>query len=151
LFQAYPDTTACYGHACLPSDFDAVFEWENGLVGSDEHIYSAGDPGHHPRAFGAFARALRRAVARGERQVECALRKMTSRVAETFRLDGVGRLRDGGRADFCLWDLSKIADNATPENPALPADGVALLFLDGSPAYAPAPPRVPDASAEKKT
>ena len=72
----------------------------------------------HPRAYGNFPRLIAEYVRK--RQVltlEDAVRKISSLPATRMRLFDRGALREGLWADITVFDLDRIQDNATYENP----------------------------------
>ncbi|MCA0377413.1 MAG: D-aminoacylase [Gemmatimonadetes bacterium] len=86
----------------------------------------------HPRAYGTFARILGRYVR--EQQVLTladAVRRMTSRPAETLRLARRGRLAPGYHADVVVFDPATVSDRATFTQPHQYAVGVRDVFVNG--------------------
>jgi N-acyl-D-aspartate/D-glutamate deacylase len=104
-------------------------------VGSDGHIYDTGQRGHHPRAFGAFARFLARCRDDGWLTLEQGIRKLTSQAACRFRFPDSGRIADGVPADLCLFDPGRVKDRASFREPSRAAEGVAMTFLGGRPTF----------------
>jgi N-acyl-D-amino-acid deacylase len=86
----------------------------------------------HPRAYGCFARVLRKYV-REEQLIplEEAVRKMTSLPAETLGLDHRGRLAPEFFADIVVFDPKTIQDHATFEQPHQYATGVKHVLVNG--------------------
>jgi N-acyl-D-amino-acid deacylase len=97
-----------------------------------EGIFLKADP--HPRAYGAFARVLGTYV-RDERilTLEEAIRRMTTLPAESLRLDGRGRLREGAYADVVVFDPDEVRDLATPDDPHRYSTGVRHVLVNGTP------------------
>jgi N-acyl-D-amino-acid deacylase len=94
----------------------------------------------HPRLWGAFARVLGEyARDRGLFPIQEAVRKMTSLPAGVFGLKDRGQVREGGFADLVLFDPAAVRDRATYEQPRLPAEGIANVFVNGRQAW-PLPP-----------
>ncbi|HSM04733.1 MAG TPA: D-aminoacylase [Longimicrobiales bacterium] len=86
----------------------------------------------HPRSYGTFPRVLRRYVL--EREVltlEEAIRKMTSWPAARMGLADRGLLREGFWADLVVFDLDRIADRATYDEPTLFPEGVDHVLVNG--------------------
>jgi len=86
----------------------------------------------HPRAYGAFARVLRRYVQ--EKRIltlEDAVRKMTWAVASRLGLSDRGRLATGCYADIVIFDPETIADLATFEKPHQLSTGVRDVWVNG--------------------
>jgi N-acyl-D-aspartate/D-glutamate deacylase len=86
----------------------------------------------HPRAFGAFPRALSRFVRDlGVISLERAIAQMTAVAAnEVFCYDR-GRLAPGLAADIIVFDPSAIVDSATFAEPHKPAEGVHYVIVNG--------------------
>ena len=88
----------------------------------------------HPRAFGCFPRVFRRFVR--ERKTltnEEAVRRMTSLPASLFNLRGRGSIAQNAYADLVVFDPARIGDRATYEQPYVAAEGIAHVFVNGSP------------------
>ena len=90
----------------------------------------------HPRAYGAFARVLARAVReKGLLKLEEAVRKMTSQAARALNLGrGVGTIAPGQAADLVVFDPARIEDRATFADPTQLAVGVEHVLVGGRPA-----------------
>lgn len=106
-------------------------------VGSDAGAaLVAGEPDvlglPHPRSYGTFPRVLARYV-RDEKilPLEEAVRKMTSWPATRMRLERRGLLREGFWADVVIFDLDRIQDRATYDEPLLMPDGVDWVLVNG--------------------
>lgn len=86
----------------------------------------------HPRTYGSFARKYSKYVV-AERVI--ALREFIERsstlAADTFRLDGRGRLKAGAYADIVLFDPKRFAARATYAQPTLIAAGVSTVLVNG--------------------
>jgi N-acyl-D-amino-acid deacylase len=85
----------------------------------------------HPRAYGSFPRVLGRYVREGVQRLEETIRKMTSWPAGRFRLNDMGILRPGFRADITVFDHQKIKDMATYENPKSYPKGIKYVIVNG--------------------
>jgi N-acyl-D-amino-acid deacylase len=134
IMRRAPSATACYQHACLPSDYEHVLRWRRGFVGGDGHAYSKGEGGHHPRSFGAVAKSFRLLVDRGWLTEEEAIAKLTGEPRRVFKIDG-GRIADGHAANLCLWNPSVFRDQATLASPNALALGISAVFYEGCPVY----------------
>jgi N-acyl-D-amino-acid deacylase len=86
----------------------------------------------HPRAYGTFPRVLGR-YAREKRvlALEEAVRKMTSQAAAAFGFDGLGLVREGGRANLVVFDPETIVDRATFEDPVQYPEGIRDVLVGG--------------------
>ena len=86
----------------------------------------------HPRSYGAFPRKLQRYVR--ERQVvdlPFAIRSMTALAAEVFGLKDRGLIREGAYADLLVFDLARVSETATYENPHQIAEGIETTVVNG--------------------
>ncbi|MDP9422987.1 MAG: amidohydrolase family protein [Pseudomonadota bacterium] len=86
----------------------------------------------HPRVYGSFARKYRKYVA-AERVLS--LREFIERssafTADTFGIEGRGRLKPGAYADVVVFDPKRYAERATYEQPTLLAEGVRTVVVNG--------------------
>lgn len=91
----------------------------------------AGKP--HPRVFGSFPRVLGKYV-REEKvlSLEEAIKKMTSKPAEVFGLQGRGSLKVGNFADIVVFDPETIIDKGTYTNPAEYPAGIKYVLINGN-------------------
>jgi N-acyl-D-aspartate/D-glutamate deacylase/beta-lactamase class A len=102
-------------------------------VGSDAGAFPESEGGTgHPRGGGTFTRILAHFV-RDERvlSLEEAIAKMTSRPARKLGLSGRGVLVRGAYADIAVFDLSKLEDRATFENPRRLPRGFRAVIVNG--------------------
>lgn len=88
----------------------------------------------HPRAYGNFARLLRKYV-REEQLIslEEAIRRLTSLPASNLKIDRRGRLAPGYFADVVVFDPDRVQDHATFEEPHQYATGVVHVLVNGTP------------------
>jgi N-acyl-D-amino-acid deacylase len=86
----------------------------------------------HPRAYGAFTRFLGHYV-RDEKvaTLQDAIRRLTRRPAQDFKLKNRGCLEAGCYADIVVFDPKTIADHATFAKPHQYATGVVHVFVNG--------------------
>jgi len=100
------------------------------MVGSDG-IVSSGQP--HPRAFGSFPRFICKGVTeRKQILLETAIEKITSKVARRFSLNNKGQIKKGMDADITIFDLKKLKDIATFDDPIRPPQGIEWVILQGA-------------------
>ena len=87
----------------------------------------------HPRFYGTFPRVLGYYV-REQKVINLpdAIRKMTSLAAQITGLTDRGLLRPGMAADITIFDLEKISDKATFENPAQYPVGIPYVIVNGT-------------------
>lgn len=115
------------------ADVERIMAYPRTMIGSD------GLPGTkhpHPRLWGTFPRVLGRYVRdRGVLSLEDAVHRMTGLAADTFHLQGRGRIEVGTFADIVIFDANQIADRATYQEPQQPADGIALVLVAGTPVW----------------
>lgn len=86
----------------------------------------------HPRSYGTFPRILARYVRdEGILTLPEAVRKMTSWPATRMRLEGRGLLREGFWADVVVFDLDRVQDRATYDEPVLFPEGIDYVLVNG--------------------
>ena len=104
--------------------------WTMTCTDGDLPRFGVGKP--HPRAYGAFARKLKRYVSeRGTVNIEAAIRSMTTLPASVFGMKDRGQLRPGAFADVLIFDLARVNDAATYENPHQLAEGMNDIIVNG--------------------
>jgi N-acyl-D-amino-acid deacylase len=110
-------------------DVRRILSFPATMIGSDGLPH---DEFPHPRLWGTFPRVLGH-YARdvGLFSLEEAVRKMTSLSAVAFGIKERGVIAEGNFADLVLFDPKTVIDSATFENPAEPAAGIALVFVNG--------------------
>ncbi len=124
-------------HMMTEADVELALQQRWVSVGSDAG--AAVDPGAtdglglpHPRSYGTFPRILARYVRdRGTLELEDAVRKMTSWPATRMRLEGRGLIREGMWADLVIFDLDRVQDRATYEEPTRFPEGIDLVVVNG--------------------
>jgi N-acyl-D-amino-acid deacylase len=111
------------------------------MVGSDSAgladygPLSKGKP--HPRAFGTFPRLISKYVRQeGRLSLAEAIYKMSYLPCKKFRISGRGWLTPGNFADMLLFDLERIADKSTYENPFCYPEGIHYVIVNGKIAIA---------------
>jgi N-acyl-D-amino-acid deacylase len=87
----------------------------------------------HPRVYGSFARKYARyVVAERVLTLRQFIERSSTLAADTFRLDGRGRLKPGAYADVVVFDPRRYAARATYEQPMLTAAGVRTVLVNGA-------------------
>jgi N-acyl-D-aspartate/D-glutamate deacylase len=107
------------------------------LIGSDGTALApygvTGQGKPHPRYYGTFPRVLGHYVRElGLLSLHEAIRKMTGGSAAALGLVERGLIREGFRADLCLFDPARIADQATYDDPHRYAAGITLVVVNGT-------------------
>jgi dihydroorotase/N-acyl-D-amino-acid deacylase len=90
------------------------------------------DAGAHPRAYATFTRVLAKYV-RDEKLItleEC-VRKMTSLAASRAKLADRGTIRPGMKADIAVFDVAKLRDVSTYDEPHHYSEGVSQVIVNG--------------------
>ena len=86
----------------------------------------------HPRSYGTFPRILAKYVRdEGVLALPEAVRKMTSWPATRMRLEDRGVLREGAWADITVFDLARVRDAATYDEPVLFPEGIEYVLVNG--------------------
>jgi N-acyl-D-aspartate/D-glutamate deacylase len=89
----------------------------------------------HPRKYGTYPRKIREYVLnRHVITLPRMIQASSLQVAETFNLKDRGKLAPGYFADVIVFDEKTIADRSTYENPALFAEGMKYVIVNGKPA-----------------
>lgn len=102
------------------------------MTSSDGTLVEMGSGVPHPRAYGTFPRKLRRyVVERGVVSLEHAIRSMTSLPAAVMRVPDRGMLRPGAFADIVVFDLARVRDAATYQQPHQLAEGMVHVLVNG--------------------
>lgn len=105
------------------------------MTASDGDLVPPGEGVPHPRGNGTFPRKIRRYVLEeGAVDLAAAVRSMTSLPATVFRMRGRGELREGAVADVVVFDLARLRDRATFEEPHRLSEGVVHVLVAGVPA-----------------
>lgn len=117
------------------------------LIGSDALTIppapnsSQPKPYVHPRTYGTFPKVFRWLVRETNKlSWHEAVSKMTGKTAGKLGLKNRGLIREGYFADLVIFDPEAIADQASYENPHLPAKGIDWVFINGKPALAEGQP-----------
>ena len=88
----------------------------------------------HPRAYGSYPRILGRYVReRAALTLEEAVRKMSSQAADAMHFSDRGRIATGQAADLVAFELERVADRATFEEPMQLPVGIEHVIVGGVP------------------
>ncbi len=102
------------------------------MTSSDGGLATMGVGVPHPRFYGAFPRKIRRyVIERGVIDLATAIRSMTQTPATVFEMEGRGVLRPGAFADVVVFDLERLRDLATYDDPHRLCEGVVHLLVNG--------------------
>jgi N-acyl-D-amino-acid deacylase len=113
-------------------DIEGIMRQQWTMTCTDGDLVRMGEGVPHPRAYGAFARKLKKYVAeRGTIDIANAVRSMTTLPAAVFGLKDRGQLRPGAFADILIFDLSKVNDAATYEKPHQLSEGIDDIIVNG--------------------
>lgn len=87
----------------------------------------------HPRNYGAFPRKIRKYV-REEKVLDLAsaIRTMTAMPAAVLRLRDRGIIHEGAVADLVVFDLERLTDQATYQNPHQLSQGMVYVLVNGT-------------------
>lgn len=122
-----PETiTVC--HVMKHEDVDMALLHPNVMLASDG-LFNNGQG--HPRGAGTFPRFIKNYVKTGKISLYDAINKMSTMQAKKLNLDKKGRLNVGSDADIVIFDLEKISDNATFDNPDAKPEGIEYVIIDG--------------------
>ena len=87
----------------------------------------------HPRSYGTYTRVIGRYVRElGWLELEDAVRKCSSSVADRLGIRDRGLLRDGMFADVIIFDPDTVIDNATYDDPHQLSTGIRDVFVNGT-------------------
>ncbi len=113
-------------------DIEGIMRQPWTMTCSDGGLGPMGVGKPHPRAYGAFARKMKKYVQeRGAIDLAFAIRSMTTLPATVFGMKDRGQLRAGAFADVLIFDLAKINDAATYENPHQLTEGMTDIIVNG--------------------
>jgi N-acyl-D-aspartate/D-glutamate deacylase len=124
-------------HMMGEKDIETALEFPWTSIGSDAGaVLTLGQPDQtglpHPRSFGNATRVIAEYVKkRHVLTLEDAVRKMTSWPATRMRLADRGLIREGLWADVTIFDLDKLQDRATYDEPMLFPTGIEYVLVNG--------------------
>lgn len=116
----------------LEEDIERLMRQPWTMTSSDGALIAFGSGMPHPRGNGAFSRKIRKYVVEDHvLALPAAIRSMTSLPATVFNLPDRGVLRPGAFADVVIFDLAKVYDRATYENPHQMSEGMVDVLVNG--------------------
>jgi N-acyl-D-aspartate/D-glutamate deacylase len=124
-------------HMMGEQDIETALKFPWTSIGSDAGaIMTLGQPDQtglpHPRSFGNATRVIAEYVKkRHVLTLEDAVRKMTSWPATRMRLADRGMIKEGLWADVTIFDLDKLQDRATYDEPMLFPTGIEYVLVNG--------------------
>ncbi len=134
-FEGYenrPGGARLRGFSLSEEDIEAFYARPWVATSSDGSIALPADGPVHARYYGTFPRKIRHyAMDRGIVSVEDAIRSMTSLPATICGLRDRGMVREGFRADLCVFDPESIRDTATFFEPHQYAVGIEYVLVNG--------------------
>lgn len=115
------------GRAMKEDDIRTFYQQPWVMVGSDGGIGM-----RHPRGAGTYPRVLGRFVRESHWfSLQEAVRKMTSLPAWRLGLKDRGLVKAGMKADLTIFDAARVVDKSTFKEPALTAEGINRVFVNG--------------------
>ena len=119
-------------HGMNEDDLQTFMRHPLTMIASDGGPRRLGEDIPHPRSYGNNARVLARYVRDLKvLTLEEAVRRMTSLPAHAFRLKDRGLIQPGAFADIVIFDLAKVADPATFDDPHHYAEGFTDVIVNG--------------------
>jgi N-acyl-D-aspartate/D-glutamate deacylase len=115
-----------------PRDVDTLMRQPWTMTSTDGDLVPMGEGVPHPRSYGTYPRKLRLYVQeKGVIDLAQAVRSMTSLPAAVFRVRDRGEIRAGAFADLVVFDLDKVRDLATFQEPHQISQGMAYVLVNG--------------------
>jgi len=102
------------------------------MTSTDGSLPRFGEGLPHPLSYGTFARKIRRYVLEeGVLDLPTAIRSMTSLPADVLGVQDRGSIRAGAFADLVVFDLDRVRDVATYEEPHQLSEGMVHVLVNG--------------------
>ncbi len=102
------------------------------MTSTDGDLVPMGQGVPHPRSYGTYPRKLRLYVKeKGVIDLAHAVRSMTSLPAAVFRVKDRGQIRPGAFADVVVFDLDRVRDLATFQEPHQLSEGMVYVLVNG--------------------
>jgi len=124
-------------------NLDLYDEWNTRYLATQEWMMTCTDGGMpaddrvvHPRSYGAYAKKLREMVLEDSViSLPFAVRGMTSLGATFLGFDTRGLIREGFSADIAVFDLARVRDRATYDDPHQHSQGTVYVIVNGQVAF----------------
>jgi N-acyl-D-amino-acid deacylase len=119
-------------HSMAEDDVQRVACHHNTAFASDSGVRAFGVGVPHPRGYGNNARILQRYVRELKLlHLEEAVRRMTSLAAQRMHIFDRGILRPGMTADLVVFDLDRVKEKTTFDQPHAYAEGFDYVMVNG--------------------
>ncbi|MEX1256893.1 MAG: D-aminoacylase [Gemmatimonadota bacterium] len=103
------------------------------MTSTDGDLTAFGEGVPHPRNYGTFARKIRLYVREaGVIDLQTAIRSMSGLAAEVFGMEHRGAVREGAIADLLVFDLDRVNDPATFDDPHRYSEGMVHVLVNGA-------------------
>lgn len=113
-------------------DVDMLMRQPWTMTSTDGDLVPMGEGVPHPRSYGTYSRKLGLYVReRGVVDLGQAIRSMTSLPAAVFRVKDRGQIREGAFADLVVFDLARVRDLATYQEPHQLSEGMVHVLVNG--------------------
>jgi N-acyl-D-aspartate/D-glutamate deacylase len=124
------------GHGMSEENVELVLSHPLVMVGSDGSSVAptgkAAETRPHPRYYGTCARVLAHYCReRGIFDLPTAVKKMTSMPADQVGIPDRGRVARGKKADLVVFDVERVKDEATFDDPHQFASGIEYVLVNG--------------------
>jgi N-acyl-D-amino-acid deacylase len=115
-----------------PDDIATLMRQPWTITASDGDLVPFGEGVPHPRSYGTFPRKIRKYTLEDEVvDLPHAIRSMTWLPAAVFGMRDRGILREGAVADVVVFDLERVNDPATYQEPHQLAEGMVYVLVNG--------------------
>jgi len=123
---------SCVFFQMIEEDVETLMKLDYNMIASDGAVIKYGQGVPHCRSYGTFPKVIHRYVKEKKiLKLQEAVRKMTSLPAQTLRLKERGLVKKNMFADLVIFDLNKIKDTATYQNPHSYPEGIKYIIVNG--------------------
>jgi N-acyl-D-amino-acid deacylase len=131
-YRSRPGGARLRSYSLSELDVEAFASQPWTATASDAGVALPKDGPVHARFYGTFPRKIRHyAITRGLLSVEDAVRSSTSLPAQILGIRDRGQVREGFHADLVVFDLERIRDKATFDNPHQYSEGIEQVLIGG--------------------